>query len=42
MTKPRRPVTVPVPKFLAPLLKTEIGDRDANALLFPAPAGTAG
>jgi integrase len=31
--------TVPVPKFLAPLLKTEIGDRPGTELLFPSRRG---
>jgi integrase len=34
-TKNHSARTVPVPKFLAPLLKTEIGDRAATDLLFP-------
>jgi integrase len=38
-TKNHTARTVPVPKFLAPLLKTEIGGRAADDLLFPARRG---
>lgn len=31
--------TVPIPKFLVPLLKTEIGERGGDALLFPSRRG---
>ena len=31
--------TVPVPKFLAPLLETEIGERADDELLFPSRRG---
>lgn len=34
-TKNHSARTVPVPKFLAPLIATEIGERPDNALLFP-------
>lgn len=34
-TKTKKSRTVPVPRFLAPLLKTEIGDRAVGELLFP-------
>jgi integrase len=38
-TKNHSARTVPLPKFLAPLLKTEIGDREATELLFPGRRG---
>lgn len=38
-TKNHSARTVPLPKFLVPLLKTEIGERDVDALLFPSRRG---
>lgn len=38
-TKNHSARTVPVPKFLVPLIATEIGDRDGSALLFPSRRG---
>jgi integrase len=38
-TKNRSARTVPVPKFLAPLLETEIGERPETELLFPSRRG---
>ena len=38
-TKNHSARTVPVPRFPAPLLQTEVGERDAAALLFPSRRG---